>query len=128
MMIKNLRCQECLFVGDERDFVSMLISGENFCPKCGSDSDHHLIVGDQPIGYLCVKPGEQSHRVVGGCCAERVEHTSPVYRENIFPYIQSCAFCGKVLVEGAQCAANKAKCARAGEPHTHWPELFDGRA
>lgn len=47
---------------------------------------------------------------VVGCCCEQ-SGAVPIYRANIWPYNQSCARCGRVLV--------------AGVPT--WPELYDGR-
>lgn len=68
---------------------------------------------DDLIGFFVTLPGEDSFRVVGECCKDRVPHQSPVYRGNVEPYAQECACCKRMLV-----------IARSGK----WPILFTGKS
>lgn len=73
----------------------------------------------RPIGYL--KPRGVGFGVVCADCrdalrerafalGDELPELSPVFKENVLPYRQSCADCGKVLVAGQSPA---------------WPELYD---
>ena len=83
---------------------------------------------EQPIGFLTYRAGEKGPRVVGHCCASKVETTSPVYPVNIGDYKQSCCECGAVLMPGQPCGslAKATYCDKGTEAHTHWCELFNG--
>jgi hypothetical protein len=69
----------------------------------------------KPIGFMVPKespgsgmPSSGGHNVFCSSCSPRVGHRTPVFRENIGNYRQSCHGCGRQLVEGKM----------------GWPELF----
>jgi hypothetical protein len=73
-----------------------------------------------PVGYMVGRnhPGTSTPAIGGGhdvfcsSCSPRVPHRTPLFKENIGDYRQSCHGCGRTLVEGKT---------------PMWPELFDKR-
>jgi hypothetical protein len=62
---------------------------------------------NEHIGYLI--PIGQTLGIVGLCCASGESGTYVVH-DNVFPYRQTCANCGRVIVEGQS---------------PNWPILFE---
>ena len=83
----------------------------------------------QPVGYMMPRADGEGHEVICRECDKIAREDSlaargevdaaaglgrvgltPIYRENIHPYRQHCASCGKIIVKGQTPA---------------WPELFE---
>lgn len=87
-------CKQTLFVGP--------VDGEENKPR----ENHEQEQFNEPIGILV-----NGDTVTCFECETLGEHKVPLYHVNVYPYRQTCAKCGKVLVQ----------------PRTSsWPELFTG--